>query len=79
MPSPAPTSLAAAVPDLVCRGWIGAAAPDAKPAQVPPGVAVGPVVNVHRLRDGVYVGRLGPALALDPGALLEYLRGGALA
>lgn len=56
-------SLAAAVPDLLAPGYIG-----------PPGcdLPAAPAVNVHRLRDAAYLGRHGPALALDEDELYVY-------
>jgi hypothetical protein len=56
-------SLAAAVPGLLAPGCIG-----------PPGceIPAAPAVNVHRLRDAVYLGRYGPALELDEDELYLY-------
>ena len=56
-------SLAAAVPGLAAPGYIG-----------PPGanIPAAPAVNVHRLRDGAYLGRYEPALPLDEDELYLY-------
>jgi hypothetical protein len=66
----------AGYPPPLDAGFLAAAVPGLRSRSViaPPRVdlAGGPVVNVHRLRDGLFIGRLGESLVLDEDELYVY-------